>query len=139
MKTIKMISMSLLLGLFVILSASVYAQDAAKSAPSVSQKVILDNEKVRVMEAEFAPGATTDWHSHPNHVVYALTDGKMEITDKGKPAIVVDLKAGNALYLPAVTHMAKNIGTTTMKMVITELKPAAAKKVNAKPAPAEKK
>jgi quercetin dioxygenase-like cupin family protein len=127
----------------VVLSLSVitqaYAQDAAKSAPKVSQKVILDNENVRVIEIEFEPGATTDWHSHPKHVVYALTDGKMEITDKGKSANVVDLTAGSALYLPSVTHMAKNIGTTTVKMVVTELKPAAVKKMNAKPAPSEKK
>ncbi|MDD8018056.1 MAG: cupin domain-containing protein [Bacteroidota bacterium] len=128
MKTIKMASLSLVLGLFVMLSAIVYAQDAAKLAPTVSQKVILDNEKVRVIAVEFEPGATTDWHSHPNHVVYALTDGKMEITVKGKPANVVDLKAGTAMYLPSVTHMAKNIGTATVKMVVTELKPAPAEK-----------
>lgn len=123
-----MASLSLVLGLFVMLSAIVYAQDAAKLAPTVSQKVILDNEKVRVIAVEFEPGATTDWHSHPNHVVYALTDGKMEITVKGKPANVVDLKAGTAMYLPSVTHMAKNIGTATVKMVVTELKPAPAEK-----------
>jgi quercetin dioxygenase-like cupin family protein len=138
MKTIKIIPLSLLLGLFMILTASVYAQDPAKSAPNVSQKIILDNEKVRVIEVEFAPGATTDWHSHPNHVVYVLADGKMEITDKGKTPVVMDFKAGSALYLPAVTHIAKNIGTTTVKLVVTELKPAAAKKVNTKPVPAEK-
>jgi hypothetical protein len=27
------------------------------------------------------------------------------------------------VYFPAVTHMAKNVGTTTLKMILTELKP----------------
>jgi quercetin dioxygenase-like cupin family protein len=54
--------------------------------------------------------------------VYALTDGKLEITDKGKPANVIELKAGDTMYMPAVTHMAKNVGTTTVKLVVTELK-----------------
>ena len=139
MKRNKMISMSLLIGLFLVLSSGMYAQDFAKAAPGISTKVILDNEKVRVIETEFAPGAITDWHSHPNYVVYALTDGKMEMTDKGKPAIIVDFKAGNATYHPAVTHQVKNMGTTPVKMIVTELKPAAPKKMNAKPAPSGKK
>jgi len=104
-----------------------YAQDPAKVASNVYKSVLLDNEKVRVMAVEFAPGETTAWHQHPNHVVYAITDGKLEITDKGKLPSTIDIKAGTAMYLPAVTHMAKNVGTTTVKLVVTELKPPAKK------------
>jgi beta-alanine degradation protein BauB len=53
-----------------------------------------------------------------------LNDGKLEITDKGKPASVLEIKAGDTMYLAAVTHMAKNVGTTTLKLVVTELKSA---------------
>jgi len=128
MKKIEMISMSFLLGLFLMLSPSLYAQGALKPTPGVINKVILENEEVRVLEITFAPGAITDWHSHPNHVVYALTDGEMEITDKGKAPKVISLKAGTAMYLPAVTHIAKNVGTATVKMIVTELKPASSGK-----------
>jgi quercetin dioxygenase-like cupin family protein len=128
MKTTKMVSISLLLGLFVVLGASVHAQDAAKSIPKPSQKVLVDNESVRVIEADFPPGSTTDWHSHPNQVVYALTDGKLEITDKDMPARIMEFKAGTAMYATAVTHISKNIGTTTLKLLVTELKPATKKK-----------
>jgi quercetin dioxygenase-like cupin family protein len=119
-----MISASLLFGLLLTLSANVYAQDPLKAAANVYKKVLLDNEQVRVLQVEFAPGEIAPWHQHPNHVIYALTDGKLEITDKGKPASVLEIKAGDTMYLPAVTHMAKNIGTTTIKLVVTELKPA---------------
>jgi quercetin dioxygenase-like cupin family protein len=122
MKTIKIISVSLLFGLLLTLSTSANAQDPTKAASNVYKKVVLENDQVRVLQVEFAPGETAPWHQHPDHVVYALTAGKLEITDKGKPANVVDLKAGDAVYMPAVTHMAKNIGTSTVKLVVTELK-----------------
>jgi beta-alanine degradation protein BauB len=123
-KKIKLISVSLFFGLLLTLSTSLYAQDPVKVASNVYKKVLLDNEQVRVLQVEFAPGEMTAWHQHPNHVIYALTAGKLEITDKGKPASVLEIKAGDTMYLPAVTHMAKNIGTTTLKLVVTELKPA---------------
>jgi quercetin dioxygenase-like cupin family protein len=125
LKTNKIISVSVLLGLLLILSAGVYAQDPMKVATNVYKKVLLDNDKVRVLQVEFAPGDVTAWHQHPNHVIYALSDGKLEITDKGKPANVLEIKAGDTMYLAAVTHMAKNVGTTTLKLVVTELKPPA--------------
>jgi beta-alanine degradation protein BauB len=126
-KTIKIISASLILGLLLTLSANVNAQDPIKAASNVYKKVLLDNEQVRVLQVEFAPGDVAPWHQHPNHVVYALTSGKLEITDKGKTANVLEIKAGDTMYLTAVTHMAKNVGTTPLKLIVTELKPAAAK------------
>jgi beta-alanine degradation protein BauB len=119
----KMISASLFFFLLLTLSTSLSAQDPLKAAGNVYKKVLLDNAQVRVLQVEFAPGEVAAWHQHPDHVVYALTDGKLEITDKGKPASVLDIKAGDTMYLAAVTHMAKNLGTTTVKLVVTELKP----------------
>ena len=119
-----MISRSLLVGLILILSTGLYAQDPMKVASNVYKKVVLDNEKVRVIQVEFAPGEVAPWHNHPNHVAYVLQGGKLEITDKGKEAMVMDLNDGDAMYLPAVTHMAKNVGTTTIKILVTEIKPA---------------
>ncbi len=128
MKTIKMISMALLFGLFMALSTNVRAQDPITVAPNAYKKVILENDKIRVMQVEIAPGDSVPWHSHPDHFVYALTDGKLEITDKGKEPVVAEIKAGEAMYLVATTHKAKNIGETTLKMVVTELKGTKTKK-----------
>jgi quercetin dioxygenase-like cupin family protein len=126
-KTIKLISASLFIGLLLTLSTTISAQDPVKAAANVYKKVLLDNDQVRVLQVEFAPGDVAPWHQHPNHVIYALNDGKLEITDKGKAASVLEIKAGDTMYLAAVTHMAKNVGTTTLKLVVTELKPAAKK------------
>ncbi|MFT3751837.1 MAG: cupin domain-containing protein [Paludibacter sp.] len=124
MKTINLFKKSLLSGFILIMSTSLYAQDPVKVASNVYKKVVLNNEKVRVVEIEFAPNEVAAWHHHPAHVAYVLAGGDLEITDKGKKAQVVSLKDGEAMYLPAVTHMAKNVGTTTIKLVVTEIKPS---------------
>ena len=123
MKTNKMISASLFFLLLLTSGSGVFAQDIMKVGQSLSNKVLLDNDQVRVIQIESLPGVATPWHSHPNHFIYALTDGKLKITDKGKKPVVYDIKAGQVMYFPAVTHMAKNVGTTTLKMILTELKP----------------
>lgn len=132
MKTIKLTTKLLLLGVFSILYNSSYGQDPVVAAPNIYKKVLIDNDKVRVIEIEFAAGETGPWHNHPDHVAYALTDGKLEITDKGKTGVVYDIKAGDALFIPSVTHMAKNTGTNTIKMVVTEIKPTVMKKLKTK-------
>lgn len=114
---------ALFFGLFLIQNTNMYAQDPMKVATNVYKKILLDNEKVRIMELSFPPGAATAWHSHPDHSVYAITGGRIQITDKGKPAATIDVKGGTAMFLPAVTHMAKNVGTTTLKLIVTEIKP----------------
>ena len=121
-KTIKIISASLFFGILLTLSTNVYAQDIMKVGTNLPNKVLLDNDQVRVILVESVPGVVTPWHSHPNYVLYALTDGKLEITEQDKKASVLEFKAGQALYFPAVTHTAKNIGTSTIKLILTELK-----------------
>ena len=123
MKTNRKISTSLLIVVLLTLSSAIHAQDFVKVADQGTTKVLLENDQVRVVQIETAPGGVTTWHSHPNYILYALTDGKLESTEKGKPATVLNFKAGEALFMPAVTHMAKNVGTTTVKLVLTELKP----------------
>lgn len=127
MKTTTKISTSLFFALLLTLSTRVNAQDIVTVIPNNPPKVLLENDQVRVLQIESAPGDLTPMHSHPNYILYALTDGKLEFTDKGKSPTVLTFKAGDALYLPAVTHTAKNIGTTPVKMVLTELKPAVKK------------
>lgn len=117
-----MISASLFFGLFLTLTTNMSAQDPLTAAANVYKKVLLENDQVRVLQVEFAPGDVAPWHQHPNHVVYALTGGKLEITDKGKPSSILEIKPGDTIYLTAVTHMAKNVGTTPLKLVVTELK-----------------
>lgn len=122
MKTIINNAAKLFTILLVLLTANVYAQDPVAIAPKNYTKVLIDNEYARVLQFEMAPGDVIPWHSHPNHVIYVLAGGKIEITDKDKAPVAMEVKVGDAIFMPAVTHTGKNVGKTTIKLVITEIK-----------------
>ncbi|QBZ98475.1 cupin domain-containing protein [Flavobacterium sangjuense] len=122
MKTLIKNPANFIIMVIILLSASAYAQDPVPLAPKNYTKVLLDNEFVRVLQFEMAPGDVIPWHSHPNHVAYVVAAGKIEITDKGQAPVTMDVKVGEALFLPAVTHSGKNVGKTTIKLIITEIK-----------------
>jgi len=123
MKAINMIKKTLLIGFIVTLSANIYAQESMDATSKPMMKTILDNEKVMVMQVEYAPGQVSPMNNYPEHVAYVLEGGKMEMTQKGKDAKVMDLNEGEAMYMPASNDiMFKNVGTTTVKIVVTAMK-----------------
>lgn len=98
------------------------SQDKAEPWPGVTVKVLIDNDKVNVEEVTFAPGAVADWHSHPQHTVYAVGDVKMKVEIKGKEATIAELKAGQAMWAPAVTHKTTSVGKKPFTLILTEIK-----------------
>ena len=96
------------------------AQDAM---PKPAVKVLLENDQVRVREVVFAPGSG-DTHTHQwAHVGVILTKGQLAFADAGKPEEVVAFEAGSAGFREAkVTHLARNPGKTTMKVIEVEVK-----------------
>jgi beta-alanine degradation protein BauB len=95
--------------------------DALKAASNVS-KLIMENDRVRVIDARFKPGIKAAMHSHPDHVLYIFNDGKMKITpSNGKPQIM-DLKTGQVIWMDATSHEAENLGKTDVHMLVVELK-----------------
>ncbi len=118
MKALKMIFSSLLL---LLLVSNLGAQDITKQKTKVNSKVLLENDQVRVLQIESPVGEVTALHSHPDYIIYPLTDGKLEETINGKTKIT-EFKAGVPQYMKAVTHTAKNVGSTPTKMILIELK-----------------
>ena len=100
---------------------AVTAQDVAVvNAKTI--KVTLDNERVRVMEAAIAPGAKEAMHSHPAYVIYVVAGGKARNHAADGTTAEVTYAAGATYYREPVTHWAENIGTTTIRLVLVELK-----------------
>jgi quercetin dioxygenase-like cupin family protein len=57
--------------------------------------VFIDNDKVRVTEWRFAPGAATGWHRHEmDYVVVPLLDGQLRIVSEGGSGNIAELKKG---------------------------------------------
>lgn len=101
---------------------SAKAQVSIEKWPGVTIKVLTENEFVKIFEVTWAPGAVADWHDHPNHTLYAVTDLKIREELKGKEPTTVELKAGQAAYANACTHKTTSLSKTTMKVIVTEIK-----------------
>lgn len=84
-------------------------------------KFLNENYRVRVLQVVFKPGDIAKMHHHPEHVVYVLSGGRMRMTSDGKTDDL-DLKAGSVVFLKAQNHEAKNIGTSTIDLIVLELK-----------------
>jgi quercetin dioxygenase-like cupin family protein len=101
------------------------AQDAAVvNAKTI--RVVLENEQVRVLEAVLEPGDREEPHSHPASVYYVVAGGRVRNHAADGSTRESDVVAGSAVYRDPVTHWVENIGTTTIRIVLVELKPPAA-------------
>lgn len=105
----------------VLAASPVLAQDPAKVAPD-AYKCTFENERVRVCEVTIKPGGKVATHSHPDHVVYVMTAGKLAITGADGKTQENPIKPGEVLWTPATTHKAANSGATEIKAVVIELK-----------------
>lgn len=84
-------------------------------------KLIMENDRVRVLNVIFKPGDKALMHHHPDHVVYVLKGGKIKLSSEGK-SDVLDMKTNQAVFLKAQDHEAENIGDSTLDLLVVELK-----------------
>jgi quercetin dioxygenase-like cupin family protein len=85
-------------------------------------KARLENARVRVLEASLKPGEKEQMHSHPAYVIYVIEGGKVRNHAPDGTTSEAELKAGDVVYREPLTHWAENVGTTTIHMVLVELK-----------------
>lgn len=101
--------------------SSTHAQDpAVVNAKTI--KVKFENDRIRVMEATLPPGMKEAVHSHPAYVIYVLEGGKYRNYASDGKVTEGELKSGEVLFREPLTHAAENIGSTTMHMILVELK-----------------
>ncbi len=84
-------------------------------------KILMENNRVNVLNVTFQPGEKAPMHHHPDHVIYVLSGGKLAITSNGKTD-TLDLQKGKVLYLNEISHAVENIGATTVDLLVVELK-----------------
>jgi mannose-6-phosphate isomerase-like protein (cupin superfamily) len=95
--------------------------DPLQAAANV-YNLVMENEQVRVLDARFSPGAQALMHFHPNHVVYVFNNGTIKITNPDGKSVNVDLKAGQAIWMPAGQHAAENVGKAEAHNLVIEIK-----------------
>jgi quercetin dioxygenase-like cupin family protein len=84
---------------------------------------IEDNDRVRITEWRFAPGAETGWHLHTlDYVVFYRTSAQLVAETKQGP-ISVEVAEGQSYFRKAgIEHNIINSGNMEVIFVETELK-----------------
>jgi quercetin dioxygenase-like cupin family protein len=90
-------------GVGLLFSAVLLGQDAMQYGVK-HLKVLAEDDKVRVLEYSPKKGDRTPMHSHPSSVVYVLRGGRVKYTLPDGSTKISELKTGEALLRPPVTH-----------------------------------
>ena len=105
-----------------LLIALVFCCFAQLSFAQEDEKVLLDNEWVRVIYAKDRPGHKRVSHSHVDTLVYTLSNQHRRITNSGEKPRDIGMRANEAVWMADVTHSEENIGTTDGERLIVEVK-----------------
>ena len=92
--------------------------------PRAQARLQIDNDRVRVTEWRFAPGASTGWHRHAHdYVVVPLTNGTLRLEEPGGGTRDATLAAGASYARSAgVEHDVINVNAFDFAFVEIELK-----------------
>jgi len=93
--------------------------DPARTDPD-KYKVVLENDRVRVLRYHDKPGDKTTAHHHPDSVLYALSTFRRRLTFPDGKTKELALTAGDVMWLPAQGHVGENIGTTDTEVLLVE-------------------
>lgn len=92
--------------------------------PAATPTVLVDNDRVRVTEWRFAPGAATGWHRHEmDYVVVPMVTGVLHLeTPEG--IVEAPLETGKPYFRAAgVEHDVINANAYEFIFIETEIKP----------------
>jgi len=79
-----------------------------------------EGENQRVLRCTFAPGVGHERHFHAPNFGYAVSGGRMQLTDASGTR-EVDLPTGSSFYSPGTEwHEVLNVGETTVVYLIIE-------------------
>ena len=122
MKRISILAFVLLVSGFVRGDTSIIPEQDPLKVNSSTIALKLENSRVRVLEATLKPGDKEKTHSHPAYVIYVIEGGKTRTHATNGTATETEFKTGDVIYREPVTHWAENIGTTTIRLELVELK-----------------
>lgn len=107
----------------ILFAGAAAAQDPVPIYPE-NYKVLLENDRVRVLDFQLKKGAKEDFHVHPAAVTYVLAPFKIRFTFADGSTRIREAKAGDVFYGDALTHASENIGDTDAHGLLIEMKSA---------------
>jgi quercetin dioxygenase-like cupin family protein len=98
--------------------------DVIKTSPDKA-KVLLENKFVRVVEYSLKPGEKDSTHTHPPKTSYVISGGTLRVYPENEKPFDAEEVKGSAEWADKIgKHYVENIGTTTVTIVLTEIKSA---------------
>jgi hypothetical protein len=112
--------------LFALLASAATAKPMKADDPATVDpahfKVLLDNERVRVLDYRAAAGDKVPMHWHPDYITYDLSGGKSRFTYPKVRPVERTTKAGDVAWHMSETHAGENIGGAEIHVLLVELK-----------------
>ena len=94
----------------------------AKGEETAIQNVLLDNDKVKVVENVRHPGYLAKMHSHGAYIAYFFGPCKLKFTFPDGKTKVKDIPAGKLVWSDGTTHEVEVLGTTDLHTLHIEFK-----------------
>ncbi len=85
-------------------------------------KVVLENDRVRVLEYRDSPGQRTSPHYHPDYVLCSLSAFRRKFVLPGGQEAVREVSRGQVAWGKAQSHIGENVGSTETHVLVIELK-----------------
>lgn len=96
------------------------ASDPVESNPGL-YRVVIENDRVRVLEYRDRPGDRTTPHRHPDSVMITLSSFRRRLVS-GDQEAHVEMPQGVARWLAAQEHLGENTGDSETHVIFVELK-----------------
>ena len=84
--------------------------------------VLLDNDKVRVVENIRHPGTLAPMHTHKAYIAYFFSPCKIQVTTPNGKTKVKDIPAGKLVWSDGVTHEVKVLGNRDLHTLHIQFK-----------------
>ncbi len=85
-------------------------------------KVLLENDRVRVLEYRLKPGEKEPMHEHPAGIVYMLSGAKLKVTGPDGKTEDRPVATGATMWREATKHALENVGDTEAHAIAIDLK-----------------
>lgn len=103
--------------------------DALVAAPD-HHRLLLENERVRVLDTRIAPGERTPVHTHQWPAVHSVVSWSDFVRRDAEDVAMVDTRRGDATRTPPTVlwgeplgpHSLENVGATLLHVISVELK-----------------
>ena len=102
-------------------AATTTAPDSVKADPK-HYKVEFENTKVRILRISYGPHEKSVMHSHPSGAIVSLTDQRVRFNLPNGTSQEIQLKAGQAVWMDATTHLPENLTDGRLEVIYVEVK-----------------